>query len=235
MYLKHLVQLFGIIAAFITTTTAGPVCRPFPYTNSSVTQLPTPEALSRRSTLSHIDANTVCIDFTFDNPNWYFSQQPPWGDQTGTFGSLKNGRMCMPRTNLRGGALFIGAHPVPAANTTKLECFFPPSEQANCDISLVDGFSLPLTCSMGNQRMGGVIDLWSTGIRCENESYKHLGVCTNTRELHAEENVPAFFQPAIRNGNSYCIWTKCTQNPFFLIQDQLRCHVGPTILSPGVL
>lgn len=141
--------------------------------------------------------------------------------------------MCLPRTNSFGGALFIGAHPILIANTTKLECFFPNSETANCDISLVDGFSLPLTYNMGSQSMGGDIDLWNTGTRCENESDKHLGVCTNTREINAEANVPDFFQPAIRDGNSYCIWTKCTQNPFFSIHNELKCHVGSMKLSPA--
>ena len=231
MYIRHLLAYTAAIAALCTPTSAGNIRR----NSTQVGPSPSSGLLQRRFSVTTDHTNDFCIDFTFDNPNWYFTRQPPWGNEAGTFGSLKNGRMCLPRTDIFGGALFIGAHPGPIANTTKLECFFGASNTANCDISLVDGFSLPVTCTVGEQRMGGNIDLWSTGVRCENESNKHLGICTNTREDRAERNVPEFFQPAIQHGNSYCIWTRCTQNPFFPVHHKLKCHIGATRLSPGSL
>ena len=35
-----------------------------------------------------------CFSITADNENWHFANQPPWGTNTGTIGSL-GGKMCV--------------------------------------------------------------------------------------------------------------------------------------------
>ena len=170
----------------------------------------------------------VCIDFTFDDPNWSYTRQPPWGLDSGTFGGLKNGKLCVPTNDQRGGALFISTVSHPGPGSTKLECKFPTSGEANCDVSLVDGYSLSVTCKSGDMRVGGDINLWKRSDRCKHIEMDH---CVNEIWLAngpAENSVDAFFQPAIRDGNEYCIWWSCHQNYYFPVTQQLSCHISGT-------
>ena len=168
----------------------------------------------------------VCIQITSDNPQWTFATQPPWREISGQFGSLTNGQLCVNTDDEAGGAIFIGTTPNPSRGNTKLECFFPTSGMANCDLSLVDGYSLSVACETTEGTIGGSVDLWSDSTHCDHVDKSQ---CINDKGYRsAEMDVDAFFQPAIQNGNSYCIWWACRQDLFFPVTQQLRCHVSGT-------
>ena len=172
-----------------------------------------------------------CIHFTFDNPNWHWTKAAPWGSDSRTFGELKDSKMCVSTNNNAGGAMFIGPDANPGGGSTKLECFFPTSGSANCDVSIVDGYSLSLTCRPGGngQVIGGGIDLWNTGA-CPKESGPNcINTVGPTAHLHGGEGaVSSFFQPAVKNGNHYCIWDDCGEDYYFPVTTALHCHVGGT-------
>ena len=177
------------------------------------------------------DVGEVCIQFTSDNPNWSFTNQPPWGTNSGTFGSL-GGQMCVPTSNSAAGAMFIGPDANPGPGSTKLECYFPTSGEANCDVSLVDGYSLSVTCTAENQVIGGGVDLWSDGQPCLDTSAQNQGICKNDLGYAAtQDDVSAFFQPAVNNGNQYCIWVDCGQDYYFAVTSTLSCHISGTDAS----
>ena len=177
------------------------------------------------------DISEVCIQFSSQNDNWYFSNQNPWGSNSDTFGSL-GGQMCVPTSNSAGGAMFIGPDPNPGPGNTKLECFFPTSGIANCDISLVDGYSLSVTCVAGQAVVGGNVDLWTTGNSCPDTSAQGSGICKNGQGYAAEQSdVSPFFQEAIENGNQYCVWVNCAQDFFFDVTETLYCSISGTDAS----
>ena len=170
----------------------------------------------------------ACFQFTFDDPSWSFTRQNPWGSGSSTFGSLPNGQLCVPTNDGAGGAMFIGPGSSPGPGSTKLECFFPTSGTANCDISLVDGYSLSVECnpSSGGTPIGGSVDLWTQGNGCPEEQDPN---CINTNGYGASQgDVPQFFQPAVNSGNNYCIWVNCGQDYYFPVTDTLNCHVSGT-------
>jgi hypothetical protein len=178
---------------------------------------------------SNEDTSEVCIQFTSDDPTWGWAQAYPWGSSTGTFGSLPGGQMCVPTSNSAGGALFIGPSSNPGPGSTKLECFFPTSGQANCDVSLVDGYSLSVTCTAGDVTVGGPIDLWTTGTPCPDTSAISQGICKNDNSYDSDQSdVDAFFQPAITGGNEYCIWWACGQDYYFPVNSTVSCHISGT-------
>ena len=170
----------------------------------------------------------VCIEFSFDNGNWWYTKQNPWGSGSGTFGSLPNKKMCLPTNNGAGGALFIGPNPNPGPGSTKLECFFPTSGTANCDISLVDGYSLSLICAPSSSTgsfIGGTVDLWTEGNSCPDKQGPN---CINQNGYAPNQgDVNKFFQPAVQN-QDYCIWVNCAQDYYFPVTDTLNCYVTGT-------
>jgi hypothetical protein len=176
----------------------------------------------------NVDVSQKCIHFTSENPDWHFANQPPWGSRTGTFGSL-GGKLCVPTNNSAGGAMYIGPDANPGPGSTKLECYFPTSGQANCDASLVDGYSLSVTCKAGGKKIGGGVDLWKTGHNCADTSEKHSGICKNDKGYAKHQSdVTPFFQSGIEHGNNYCIWVNCSQDYYFPITADISCHVSGT-------
>lgn len=172
------------------------------------------------------DVSQFCIDFTSDNPNWGYVNSNPWSG-SGTFGSSK--RICVPTSNSAGGAMYIGPGTNPGPGSTKFECYFPTSGTANCDMSLVDGYSLSVTCKASGQTIGGAIDLWTGSNACPDTSNETNGICKNDHSYDAaQSDVAAFFQPAITGGNQYCIWVNCSQDYYFPVTSSMSCHVSGT-------
>ena len=167
-----------------------------------------------------------CISFTSDNPNWYYANTGVWGTTTGTFAST-GGKICVTPDSDAGGAMFIGTKANPQGGNTKLECFFPTSGTANCDMSLVDGYSLSVTCTAGSQTIGGATDLWKTGKACVDSSETGQGICKNDQGYApAPGDVTPFFQQGTTGGNNYCIWKNCGQDYFFPVSTAISCHVS---------
>ncbi|CAD6586149.1 MAG: hypothetical protein ASARMPREDX12_002286 [Alectoria sarmentosa] len=167
-----------------------------------------------------------CINFTYDDASWTYSNAAPWSG-SGTWGSAPQ-KMCFPTDNSAGGAMFVGTQAHPGGGNTKLECFFPTSGTANCDISLVDGYSVALQCEIeGAASVGGPTDLWATGEPCVDGSEEGETICLNAEGYAPKQSdVTAFFQKGLQNGNNYCIWTDCSQDVFFPVGNTISCHVG---------
>ena len=173
-------------------------------------------------------AGYKCITFTSDNPNWVYRNDIPWTG-AGTFGHGKK-TICVPRSNSAGGAMFIAPTWDTLPGSTKLECFFPTAGVANCDASLVDGYSLSVTCHVKNQRtptIGGEVNLWKRGQSCPNQSQLGKGICKNDQGYASSETgVSNFFREATRHGNHYCIFVNCSQDYFFDTNEPMSCHIS---------
>ncbi|KAG6993872.1 hypothetical protein G7Y79_00050g086090 [Physcia stellaris] len=170
-------------------------------------------------------APTKCMTFTFDNPDWYYANAGPWGTASGTFGST-GGKICVPENDSAGGAMFIGTEANPSGGNTKLEIFFPLSGDAYGDVSLVDGYSLSVTCQTGSVTIGGPTDLFKTGKTCEDTSLLDHGICKNDKGYaDTQDEVTDFFQAGLQDGNAYCIWKNCAV-PAWDVTDDITCHVS---------
>ena len=167
-----------------------------------------------------------CFTFTSDNPNWYYTNAGPWSG-SGSFGYGQK-QICVSRSDSAGGAMFISPTPDTPPGSTKLECYFPTSGTANCDISLVDGYSLSVACQTANTpTIGGYTNLWSTGAWCDDQSMVGQGICKNDKGYaDTTGEVAWFFQNGINNGNNYCIWKNCWQDYFFNVEQEISCHVS---------
>ena len=174
-----------------------------------------------------------CIKFSTDNPNWRYRNDGPWKGE-GYFGFNEND-ICVDRSDTTGGAMFISTGSDTPAGSTKLECYFPTSGKANCDVSLVDGYSLSVTCHTAKwdtPTIGGKVNLWKTGAGCEDQSLKGSGICKNDKGYARREGgVSPFFQHAIQGDNNYCIWVNCKQDYYFDVDEDLYCHVSGGILA----
>ena len=158
-----------------------------------------------------------CIDLSGDI-DFYYTLQPPWSASHGK-GPYKG---CFD-DNAAGGAIFIGTEANPTGGNTKLECAFNRNFP-NCDISLVDGYSVSVACTApGGQTFGSGIDLWSQG------SCPHVAgsTCKNTNSYAAAQSaVDAFFQPAWPD---YWIWVSGqsnSNNPPLTDVGTIKCTVS---------
>lgn len=130
--------------------------------------------------------------------------------------------------------MWIGTSANPNAGNTKLECFFPTSGMANCDISLVDGYSLSVQCLLPDAATIGLDssqNLWDMNNACPGTVQD--GYCTNPQGYAAAiTDVDAFFQPAI---NTCYIWQYDGLDPEYAGPSTISCTVsgsaGPTTNS----
>ena len=100
-------------------------------------------------------------------------------------------------------------------------------------MSLVDGYSLSVTCKAAHQTIGGSTDLWKTGKACVDKSEEGQGICKNDKGYaKKQKDVTAFFQQGIQNGNDYYIWVNCSQDKYFPVTSDISCHVSGSI-GPG--
>lgn len=171
---------------------------------------------------------TKCVTFTSQSPNWRYRADGPWASVgTGSFSSGSK-KLCFPTSDSAGGALFIGTEQTPGAGNTKLECFFPHSGTANCDASLVDGYSLSVECDIpGHHKVGGSKNLFKTGKPCVDGSQLGRGICKNDKGYAPSQNdVTPFFKQGLTDDNFYCIWKNCQQDYFFPVGADVTCHVS---------
>ncbi|KAF2163626.1 hypothetical protein M409DRAFT_57497 [Zasmidium cellare ATCC 36951] len=220
-------------AAILAITSAQAMAATIPIdnkqTNSNATH---PNLVFMENVISpHVDdVSQICFSFNTDNgvSGFYYALQGPWGSGTGYTGS--SGTICVPTSNSAGGAMFIGPDANPGPGSTKLECYFPSTGTANCDISLVDGYSSAVACvpSSTKQLIGGYSNLYNGGVACPDQQGPN---CINTEGYAASQSdVNAFFQQGISSGNNYSkapgIWVNCSQDYYFPTGDGLVCTVG---------
>lgn len=170
---------------------------------------------------------TKCFTFTSDNPNWGYTMDRPWSG-SGKFGKGPK-KICVPHNDDAGGAMFIGSEAHPGPGNTKFECFIPSAGKGNCDISLVDGYSLSVTCEIqGGHKVGGGKNLWKQGKECNDKSLLSRGICKNDKGPGAskQSDVAPFFREGVQDKNYYCIWWKCGQDYFFNVGADIKCHVS---------
>jgi len=158
----------------------------------------------------------------FSGGDFHFANAGSWGSKTGQGAAAAS--QCF--GEVTGGAMFIcesecyASGDAAPAKYTKLECNFQGG-YPNCDVSLVDGYSLPLECTIPGSsplKIGGLKDLASLG-GCPNPGGDNT--CANVHSydpgsatfppvspffLNANTNDPNRFGPA---GN-YCVWQTCS-------------------------
>ncbi|KAK4494022.1 hypothetical protein PRZ48_015208 [Zasmidium cellare] len=179
------------------------------------------------------DVSQICFNFnTYGGlQGFYYATTAPWGSLNGYQGT--SGTICVPTVPVTnppqpGGAMFISGGPNPGPGNTKLECYFPEVGTANCDMSIVDGYSNSVGCVPGyetNELIGGYEDLYGNGINCPDQQ----GVnCINVPGPTAtsESQVDPFFQQGTANSNNYCVYSDCGQDYYFPSGDGLICSVG---------
>ena len=155
-----------------------------------------------------------CIDLSGDI-DFYYQLQPPWG-----LSSAKGPyHGCFDDSASR-GAIFIGTEAKPQSGNTKLECAFN-AYQPNCDISLIDGYSVSVACTApGGQTFGSDIDLWSQGT-CPDVVGS---TCRNVNSFAAaRSDVASFFKPAHPH---YRIFASYSDNPVLKEVGTIKCTVS---------
>lgn len=95
---------------------------------------------------------------------------------------------------------------------------------ASCDVSLVDGFSIGLRCSIGGGSTFGGGNLNYAGVApCPDQQGPN---CINDEGYaDSQSDVDAYFQVGVQDGNNYCIWKNC---PIFNFETSqgLSCTVN---------
>ena len=174
--------------------------------------------------------NQICIDFTGGDFHWLNTGS--WGSSSGQGASSAS--QCFDLT--ADGGMFIcesecqNAGDAATAKYTKLECTFGGTYE-NCDISLVDGFSLPLECTIPGAKptdtIGGLTDLTSL-TSCPTTVEDNT--CSNANSYESSTNdVTQFFQNANGgSGGNYCVFQTCSASSdiFFTGTPTISCQVG---------
>ena len=95
-------------------------------------------------------------------------------------------------------------------------------------MSLVDGYSLSLLCNANGQSntIGGGVNLYQTGIACPEQQGVNCRNDNGPRQDITQDQIDAFFQPAVQNGNNYCIFANCAQDYYFNSADGITCTVS---------
>ena len=127
--------------------------------------------------------------------------------------------------------MYLGTSANPTGGATKLECNFPvtlgsgPNPQANCDVSLVDGYSVSVACTgPGGEAFGSGTNYWTSGTPCPNV----VGdTCKNDHGYDAsQDSVDPFFKQAYPD---YWIWVdgQTNQNdPNYQTTGTVKCTVS---------
>ena len=175
----------------------------------------------------------ICVNFS-GNDNFHFLNTGSWGSNSGS-GTQSASQCFEPSAN---AGMFIcesecqDAGDAASAKYTKLECTLG-GEWQNCDISLVDGFSLPLKCTISGASpapyVGGTEDLGS----CPSPGQDNT--CLNANSYQgAETDVAQYFQnadqyqPNSQSGPNYCVFQTCSKysDVFFSGTPTIECEVG---------
>ena len=203
-----------------------------PAAATSSTPSPPPSDSSSSGTQS--SGNQICINFS--GGDFHFLNTGSWGSNSGQ--GAQAASQCFDLNP--NGAMFIcdgpcdGSGDAAAAKYTKLECTFG-GEYENCDMSIVDGFSLPVQCDIPGAtpgQIGGLQDL-NTLTSCPSPAPDNT--CANTGAYgSSESSVAQYFENANGgSGGNYCVYQYCSKDSdaFFTGTPTISCQVGS--LSSG--
>lgn len=132
------------------------------------------------------------------------------------------------------GAIFIGKSFDPA--NSKIEISFSPPQnyRPGVDVSYVDGYSVPITCSCGGVPVTGCnIPLFLQGRTCPQPGPGDKVICYNPKKVINNGPADPFFQPC--QGAAYTYPNDHTANAFGKCDSgDIQCCVGVCIhlLSP---
>ena len=175
------------------------------------------------------DGQQICIQFT-GNEEFHWLSTGGWAGFSGK-GTASASRCWDPVADT--GIFFCEnecdqAGDAAPAKYTKLECTFGDDFQ-NCDMSIVDGFSLPVECTLPGAnppKIGGLKDLDELA-KCPSMVHN---TCSNTQAYSDERSaVDAYFGNAEWGpGGNYCVWNKCGNysDPVILGRPMITCEVG---------
>lgn len=160
------------------------------------------------------NGNLWCFEFSMKGISDFFwsiqgvlsSQPPPAGS-----GDSSNANQCIPRA-ITGDSMFFSVVQNPAKCNTELERSFPNGQGQNtvpnCDISLVDGYSLNVACTIpgGSAPIGynGNLNTYSNSVGHACQSPKSGECCQNLQGpfVSSLDQVDPFFSPAPRTASS---------------------------------
>ena len=154
----------------------------------------------------------ICINWEGD---FHWLMQGGFGSDAGSGGA--DASRCWD-TSVTGAAMFIcesecnGSGDAAPAKYTKFECTLSTGFP-NCDMSLVDGFSLPAACtfesSAGQVTIGGTQNLWDLA-SCDSPGGDNT--CYNAQGYSSDiSQLSPFFQNAYNDQNNYCNWQTCPE------------------------
>ncbi|KAI4277981.1 MAG: hypothetical protein LQ337_001364 [Flavoplaca oasis] len=131
------------------------------------------------------------------------------------------------------GAIFIGKSFDPA--NSKIEISFSPPQnyRPGVDVSYVDGYSVPITCSCGGVPVTGCnIPLFLQGRTCPQPGPGDKVICYNPKKVINNGPADPFFQPC--QGAAYTYPNDHTANAFGKCDSgDIQCCVGISCPRPG--
>ncbi|KAL8658867.1 MAG: hypothetical protein Q9226_000730 [Calogaya cf. arnoldii] len=132
------------------------------------------------------------------------------------------------------GSLFIGKSFNPANSKIEISWSPPQNYRIGLDVSYVDGYSVPITCSCAGVPVTGCnIPLFLQGRTCPQPGGGDKVICYNPKKFGAD-NGPAdpFFQPC--KGSAYTYPNDHGANAYgFCDSGDIQCCVGPRCPKPG--
>lgn len=218
--MKHTTHLSAAVLALAGMSTFAELVT----ARSSSVALP-----AREEHIQTSQGDKICINFSGGDFHW--RNAGSWGDTHGQ--GAQSASQCFDL--VPGGAMFIcenecdPAGDAAAAKYTKLECTFGGMYE-NCDMSIVDGFSLPVQCDIPGAnppRIGGLRDL-SELAPCRDPHPDNT--CRNTGAYEPNESaVDQYFQNANGgDGGNYCVYQYCSKDSdsFFTGTPTITCEVA---------
>ncbi|KAL8906494.1 MAG: hypothetical protein Q9171_006255 [Xanthocarpia ochracea] len=130
------------------------------------------------------------------------------------------------------GAIFIGKTFNPANSKIEVSFSSPQDYRPGLDVSYVDGYSVPITCSCGGLPVTGCnIPLFRTGRTCAQQGPGDKVICYNPRKTVDAGPADPFFQPC--QGAAYTYPNDHQANAFGKCDNgDIQCCVGIGCSSP---
>ncbi|KAL8724210.1 MAG: hypothetical protein Q9166_008076 [cf. Caloplaca sp. 2 TL-2023] len=143
---------------------------------------------------------------------------------SGTFRAAANTNVVVPRNFA--GAIFIGKTFDPANSKIEVSFSAPQGYRPGLDVSYVDGYGVPITCSCAGVPFTGCnIPLFRTGRTCPRQGPGDRVICYNPKKTVNGGPADPFFQPC--QGSAYTYPDDHAANAFGKCDNgDIQCCVG---------